>query len=73
MTEHDWRETWRGWLRGRFGARLDAPTLEAAVQTCEELRAMWEPLLREQPDNGELPFPNALPHLPPAADGPERP
>ena len=70
MTEHDWRDTWRAWLRGRFGTRLDAPALEAAAQTCEELRALWEPLLRQGPDNGELPFPNALP---PAADGPERP
>jgi hypothetical protein len=65
MAERNWRDTWRAWLRARFGERLDDAALEAAVQTCEELRALWEPLLALEPDNGELPFPNALP----ATDG----
>ena len=67
MAEPNWQDTWRDWLRARFGERLDESTLDAAVQACEELRSLWEPLLAMEPDNGELPFPNALP----ASDGDE--
>jgi hypothetical protein len=61
MSERDWPAVWRDWLRARFGERLDAAALDAAVEACEQLRAVWEPLLSVAPDNGELPFPNALP------------
>jgi hypothetical protein len=61
MADELQRDTWRAWLRARFGAGLDAPTLEAAVEACEALRAVWQPVLEAAPDNGELPFPNALP------------
>ena len=61
MADARWKEVWRGWLRARFGGRLDAATLEAAVEGCEALRALWAPLLRAQPDPAELPFPNPLP------------
>ena len=30
MADAPWKEVWRGWLRARFGERLDAATLEAA-------------------------------------------
>ncbi|HKI98825.1 MAG TPA: hypothetical protein VKB51_10160 [bacterium] len=60
MAEAIWPAVWRAWLRVRYGAGLDAETLEAAVRTCEALRAVWQPLLTDRPDNAELPFPNAM-------------
>ncbi len=63
MPERNWPETWRAWLRARFGERLEGDALEAAVQSCEQLRALWEPLLAAQEDIGERPFSHLLPPL----------
>ncbi len=71
MSTSDWHAHWRQWLRAKFGDRLDAATLEAAVAECEALRAVWEPMLNPPLDNGVLPFPNALPSdTPPDGDAP---